>query len=218
MWELDCEESWALKNWCFWTVVLEKTLESPLDCKEIQPVHPKGDQSWCSLVGLMLRLKLPYFGHLMQSWLIGKDPDAGRDWGQEEKGTTEDEMAGWHHRLDAHEFGWTPGVGDGQGGLECCDSWGCKESDTTERLNWTELMQTKKQNLNLYLKLYLKINSKCILDICVRCENRILQVSVLPCFLAGEMIWNSGVCLLLTEAIRQFCGFRSLLIHTLRYP
>ena len=95
----------------------------------------------CSLEGLMLKLKLQYFGNLMRtvSWLIGKDPDAGRDWGQEEKGTTEDEMAGWHHQLDAHEFEWTPGVGDGQGGLACCNSWGRKESDTTERLNWTEL-------------------------------------------------------------------------------
>ena len=88
---------------------------------------------------MMLKLKLQYFGHLMQSWLIGKDADAGRDWGQEEKGTTEDEMAGWHHRLDGCKFEWTPGVGDGQGGLACRDSWGRKESDTTEWLNWTEL-------------------------------------------------------------------------------
>ena len=78
----------------------------------------------------------------MQSWLTGKDSDAGRDWGQEEKGTTEDEMAGWHHWLDGYESEWTPGVGDGQGGLACCDSWGHKESDTTERLNWTELNWT----------------------------------------------------------------------------
>ena len=82
---------------------------------------------------------IQYFGHLTRSWLIGKDPDAGRDWGQEEKGTTEDEMGGWHHRLNVHEFEWTPGVGDGQGGLACCDSWGCKESDMTEQLNWTAL-------------------------------------------------------------------------------
>ena len=140
MCELDCEESWAPKNWCFWTVVLEKTLASTLDCKEIQPVHRKGDQSRVFIEGLMLRLKLQYFGHLMwrvDSW---KDPDAGRDWGQEEKGMTEDEMAGWHHQLDAHEFGWTPGVGDGQGGLVFCDSWGHKESDT----NWaTELIWTE---------------------------------------------------------------------------
>ena len=93
----------------------------------------------CSLEGMMLKLKLQYFGHLMRSWLIGKDSDAGRDWGQEEKGTTEDEMAGWHHWLDGRESEGTPGVGDGQGGLVCCDSRGCKESDTTEWLNWTEL-------------------------------------------------------------------------------
>ena len=129
MWELDCEKSWAPKNWCFWTVVLAKTLASPLDCKEISP--------GCSLEGLMLRLKLQYFGCLIaKSWLIGKDLDAGSDWGQEEKGTTEDEMAGWHHWLDTHEFEWTRGIGDGQGGLVCCDSWARKESDTTERLNW----------------------------------------------------------------------------------
>ena len=93
----------------------------------------------CSLEGMMLKLQLQYFGHLTRSWLIGKDSDAGRDWGEEEKGTTEDEIAGWHHRLDGHECEWTPGVGDGQGGLACCDSWGQKELDTTEWLNWTEL-------------------------------------------------------------------------------
>ena len=139
MWELDCEESWALKNWCFWTVVLEKTLESPLDCKEIQPVHSKGDQSWVFIGRLMLKLKLQYFGHLMRRGDSLEKTVAGRDWGQEEKGTTEDEMVRWHHRFDGREFEWTPGVGDGQGGLACCNSWGRKESDTTERLNWTEL-------------------------------------------------------------------------------
>jgi len=101
MWKLDCEESWMPKNWCFWTVVLEKTLESPLICKEIQRVHSKKISSGCSLEELMLKLKLQYFGHLVKSWLIGKDSDAGRDWGQE-KGTTEDEMTGWHHRLNGH--------------------------------------------------------------------------------------------------------------------
>ena len=140
MWELDCEESWVLKNWCFWTVVLEKTLESPLDCKAIQPVHPKGDQSWVFIGRSDAEaetpiLWLPY----AKSWLIGKDPDAGRDREKEEKGTTEDEMAGWHHQLDGHEFEWTPGVGDGQGGLTRYNSWDCKESDTTKQLNWTEL-------------------------------------------------------------------------------
>ena len=139
MWELDCEESWAPKNWCFWTVVLEKTLEGPMDCKEIQPVHSKGDQSWMFIgrtdaKAATLLLWAPH----VKSWLIGKDPDAGRDWGQEEKGTTKDEMAGWHHWLDGHEFGWTPGVGDWQGGLSCCNSWGCKESDTTKWLNWND--------------------------------------------------------------------------------
>ena len=113
MWELDHEEGWVQKNWCFWTVVLEKTLESPLDCKEIQPVHSKGDQSWVFFGRTDAKAKTPIlWPPHMKSWLIGKDPDAGRDWGQEEKGMTEDEMAGWHHRL-GHEFRWTPGVGDG---------------------------------------------------------------------------------------------------------
>ena len=140
MWELDCEESWALKNWYFWTVLLEKTIESPLDCKEIQPVHPKGNQS-CVFIGrtdVEAETPILWPPHA-KSWLIGKDSDAGRDWGQEEKGMIEDEMAGWHHWLDGCASGWTLGVGDGQGGLACCDSWGHKESDTTERLNWTEL-------------------------------------------------------------------------------
>ena len=139
LWELDCEESWAPKNWCFWTVVLEKTLESPLDCKEIQPVHPKGDQSWVFIgrtdVEAITSVLWPPDA---KSWLIWKDPDDGKDWGQEEKGMTEDEMVGWHHRLNGHGFGWTLGVGDGQGGLACCGSWGQKNSDITEQPNWTE--------------------------------------------------------------------------------
>ena len=155
MWGLDCEESWVPKNWCFWTVVLEKTLESPLDCKEIQPVHPKGDQSWVFIGGTDGEAETPVlWPPHVKSWLIGKDSDAGRDWGQEEKGMTEDEMAGWHHWLDAHEFEWTPGVGDGQGGLACCNPWGCKESDTTERLNWTELKSPRNRwNIVCYLVL-----------------------------------------------------------------
>ena len=147
MWELDCEESWAPKNWCFWTVVLEKTLESPLDCKEIQTVHSKGDQSWVFFGRTNAKAETPVlWPPHAKSWLNGKDSEAGRDWGQEEKGTTEDEMAGWHHRLDGHEFGWTPEVRDGQGGLACCNSWGRKESDTTEQLNWTELKYTSCYN------------------------------------------------------------------------
>ena len=136
--ELNCEEGWVLKNWCFWTVVLEKTLESPLDCKEIQPVYSKGDQSWVFFGRNNAKAETPVlWPPHAKSWLIGKDPDAGRDWGQEEKGMTEDEMAGWHHWLNGRESEWTLGVGDGQGGLACCDSWGRKELDTTERLNWT---------------------------------------------------------------------------------
>ena len=105
MWELDCEYNWAPKSWCFWTMVLEKTLESPLDSKEIQPVHPKGDQSWVFIGRNDAEAETPILWLLhAKSWLIGKDPDAGRDWGQEEKGTTEDEIAGWHHQLDGHEF------------------------------------------------------------------------------------------------------------------
>ena len=118
----------------------EKTLESPLDCKEIQPVHSKGDQPWVLIGRTDAKAETPILWPPdAKSLLIGKDPDAGRDWRQEEKGTTEDEIAGWHHWHNGHEFDWAPGVGDGQGGLACCDSWGRKESDTTERLNWTEL-------------------------------------------------------------------------------
>ena len=135
-WTIKKAECWridAFEVWCWrllrvpWTA--RRSNQSIL--KEISP--------GISLEGLMLKLKLQYFGHLMQSWLIGKDSDAGRDWGQEEKGRREDEMAGWHHWLDGRESEWTLGVGDGQGGLACCDSWGCKELDTTEWLNWTEL-------------------------------------------------------------------------------
>ena len=133
-------KSWAPKNWFLWTVVLEKTLVSPLDCKEIQPVHSEGDQPWDFFERNDVKAEtLVLWPPHAKSWLLEKDSDAGRYWGQEEKGTTEDEMAGWHHWLDGRECGWTPGAGDGQGGLACCNSWGCKESDTTERLNWTEL-------------------------------------------------------------------------------
>ena len=120
-----CEEGWVLKNWCFLSVVLEKTLESPLDYKEIQLVHPKGDQSWVFIRRIDSETPILWPPHA-KSRLIGKDPDAGRDWEQEDKGTTDDEVAGWHHQLDWHQFEWTPGVGDGQGGLACCDSWGTK--------------------------------------------------------------------------------------------
>ena len=119
--------------------MLEKTLESPVDCKEIQPVQPKGDQSWVFIGRTDAEAEAPILWPSdAKSWLIGKDPDAGKDW-RREKGLTEDEMVGWHHGLNGHGFGWTLGVGDGQGGLACCSPWGCKESDTPEQLNWTEL-------------------------------------------------------------------------------
>ena len=121
--------------------MLEKTLESPLDCKEIQPVHPKGDQSWVFIGGSDFEAQIPVLCPPdAKNWLIWKDPDAGKDWGQEKKQMTEDEMVGWHHWLNGHGFGWTPGVGDEQGGLVCCGSWDHKELDMTEQLNWTELI------------------------------------------------------------------------------
>ena len=135
MWELDYKESWAPKNWCFWTVVLEKTLESPLDCKEIKPVHPKGDQSWV-FIGMTDGEAPKLWPPDAKKCLIVKDPVTGKDWRQEEKGMTEDEMAGWHHRLDGHEFEETLGVGDGQGGLACCSPWGRKEW-VTRLSDWT---------------------------------------------------------------------------------
>ena len=135
MWELDYKESWVPRNWCFWTVVLEKTLESPLDCKEIQPVHPKGDQSWVFIGRTDAGAETPILWPLdAKNWLIWKDPDAEKDWRQKEM--TGVEMVGWHHWLNGHEFEQAPGVGDGQGSLVCCSPWGRKESDTTERLNW----------------------------------------------------------------------------------
>ena len=150
-------ESWTVKKaerrridafelWCW------RRLLSPLDCREIQPIHSKGDQYWVFFGRNDAKAETPVlWPPHAKSWLIGKDSDAGRDWGQEEKGMTEDEMAGWHHQLIGHEFGWTPGAGDGQGGLVCCDSWGHKESDTTERLSWTELMNyiTQDSNFNI---------------------------------------------------------------------
>ena len=142
MWELDDKESWRPKDWCFWTVVLEKTLESPLNCKEVQPVHPTGNQSWIFTGRTDAEAGAPILWPPdMKNWLIGKDADAEKDWGQKEKGMREDEMVGWHHWLDGHEFEQAPGVGDEQGRL-CCSPWGHKESDTTERLNWTDTTES----------------------------------------------------------------------------
>ena len=140
--ELYYKESWAPKNWCFWTVVLEKTLESPLDCKEIQLVHPKGDQ-WVFIGRTDVEAETPILWPPdSKSWLIGKDPDAGKVWGQEEKGMAEDKMVWQHHRLNGHVFVWTPGVGDGQEGMACCSSWGGKVGhDQVIELNWTVLLR-----------------------------------------------------------------------------
>ena len=171
-------ESWTVKKaehqridaselWCW------RRLLSPLDYKEIQPVHSEGDRPWDFFGRNDAKAESPVlWPPHAKSWLIGKDPDAGRDWGQEEKGTTEDEMAGWHHRLHGHEFEWTPGVGDGQGGLACCDSWGRKGSDTTEWLDWTELNWARmhihtwqvinacwmSESLNIFCILFLSLN------------------------------------------------------------
>ena len=137
MWELDYKESWVLKNWCFWTVVLEKTLESPLDWKEIQPVNPRENQSWMFFARTDAEVEAPILWPPdAKNWLIGKDPDAGKDWRQEEKGMTEDEMVGWHHWLDEHEFEQGLGVGDGERSMACCSPWSYKESHMTEHLTW----------------------------------------------------------------------------------
>ena len=140
----------SAEEFCFWTVVFEKTLESPLDCKEIQPVHPK-DQSWVFFGRTDFEAETPtLWPPDAQSGLSWKDPDAGKDWEQEEKGITENEMVGWHHWLNRHGFGWTLGVSDGQGALVCCSSWGHKELYMTERLNWTELIREKNLKNNIY--------------------------------------------------------------------
>ena len=136
MWELDHKESWALKNWYFWIVVLEKTLESPLECKGIRPVNPKGYQSWIFIGRTETETPTLWLPDV-KNWLIGKAPDAGKDWRQEEKGMTEAERVRWHHQLNGHEFEQAMEVGDGQGGLVCCSPWGCKELDMSEQLNWT---------------------------------------------------------------------------------
>ena len=136
MWELNHKEGWVPKNWSFWTVAMEKTLESPLHSKEIKSVHPKGNQPWIFFGSTDAEAEAPILWPPdAKSQLIRKDPDAGRDWRQE------DEMVEWHHQHSGHGFGWTPGVGDGQGGLVCCGSWGLKESDMIEQLNWTEQQQ-----------------------------------------------------------------------------
>ena len=139
MWELDYKKSWVLENWWFWTVVLEKTLQSPWDCKEIQPVHPIGTQSWTFIGRNDAEAETPILWPPdVMNWLIWKDRDAGKDWRQKEKGTTEGEMVGWHHRLYGHESEQAPGVGDGQGSVGCCSLWGCRvRHDWMTELNYS---------------------------------------------------------------------------------
>ena len=138
MWELDHNEGWGPKNWCFWTVVLEETLESPLDCREVKPVHPKGNQSWIFIRRTDAEAEAPVlWPPNVKSWVIRKDPDAGKDWRQEENGMTEDEMVGWHHRLSQREFEQGPRDGEGQGSLACYNPLGHKKLDTTEWLTAT---------------------------------------------------------------------------------
>ena len=135
MWELDRQEGWGLNNWCFWTVVLEKTVESPVDCKEIKSVNPKGNQSWIFIGRTNDEAEAPVL--LLpnaKSWLIGKDPDGRKDWRQKEKEMTKDEMVGWHHWLNGQEFEQAVGDGEGQEGLACCSPWGLKESNVIEWL------------------------------------------------------------------------------------
>ena len=133
----ECRRIDAFELWC-----CRRLSKSPLDCKEIHPAHPKGDQPWVFIGRTDAEAETSILWPPdADSCLIWKNPDAGEDWGQEEKGTTEDEMTGWHHRLNEHGFGWTPGVGDGQGGLVCCGSWGHKKSDMTEQLNWMTLLK-----------------------------------------------------------------------------
>ena len=140
----------AFELWCW-----RRLLRVPWTARRSNQSILKEINPGIFLEGMMLKLKLQYFGHLMRRVDSGKNFDAGRDWGQKKKGSAEDEMAGWHHWLDEHEAEWTPGVGDGQGGLTCCDSWGRKESDTTERLNWTELNVSEEYKLeNYYAKSY----------------------------------------------------------------
>ena len=185
-------------------MVLEKTLESSLECKEIQPVHSKGDQPWVFFGRTDAKAETPIlWPPHVKSWLIGKDSDAGRDWGQEEKGMTEDEITGWHHRLDGHEFEWTPGDGDGQGGLVCFDSWGLKESDTTERLKWTELNWKTVSNSSLKecFHIYLDTNIWIFNVLFIRKENLMLYKKnkiIIKSYLIyfSYLVWGGRVLLL----------------------
>ena len=150
MWELDLKESWVPKNWYFWIMVLEKTLENLLNFKEIKPDNPKGNQFWI-FIGRTDAEAPTLWPPDVKNWLIGKDLDAGKDWGQEEKGTTKDEMVGWNHRLYGHELEQAPGVDDGQGSLACCSPWGCRVGHYWAS-NWTGLLSQISSSSCLHFK------------------------------------------------------------------
>ena len=153
MWKWDHKEGWALKNWCFWTVVWERTLESPLDCEEIKTVNLKGNQPWIFTGRTDAKAETPILWLPdVKNWLIRKDPDAGKDWGQEEKGMTEDEMVGWYQWLNGHEFEQALRDGDGQGSLACCSPWSRKESDMTEQLNKRRMKEKRVHSVILKRK------------------------------------------------------------------
>ena len=158
MWELDHKEIWETKNWCFSTVVLEKTLESPLDCKEIKPVNPKGNQSWIFIGRTEAEAESPILWPPdVRYWLIGKDPDALKDWRQQVKGTAEDEMVEWHNWLNGHEFEQALGVGDGQRSLACWSPWSCIQSNMTDQMNWTDVTRAGEWPLRARKKLGISV-------------------------------------------------------------
>ena len=184
--ELDYKESWALKNWCFWTVVLEKTLESPLDCKQIQPVHPKGDQSWVFIGRTHVEAETPLlWPRDEKGCLIWKDPDAGKDWGQEEKGRTEDEMVGLHHQLNGHGFGWTLWAGDGQGGLSVLQFMGLQRvrHDWVTELNWLLL-----SSCNIHISILVFQNKYKCQKLYISVQWKLMSYTDMPHFMRGKVI------------------------------
>ena len=186
MWQLDHKESWAPKNWCFW-ILLEKTLESPLDCKEIQPVNPKGNQSWI-FTGRTDAEALILWPPDAKNWLTGKDPGAGKDWRQEEKEMAEDEMVEWHHQHHWCESEQAPGVGDGEGSQACWSPWGCKESDTTERLSRlteSHLRKVSQFLINLNYILTIWSSSPTTMYLPKRNENSHSHRSLTPMFITS---------------------------------
>ena len=198
MWELDHKEGWELKNWGFW-IMLGRTLESLLDCKKIKPVNPKGNQPWI-FIGRTDAEALILWPPDVKNWLSGKDPSGGKDWRQEEKGSTEDEMGGWHHQLDGHEFEQAPGRGEGQGSLVCFSPWGCKESDMTQWLNdndWESTVWGAEGGAEL-MPIYCCYDSKLLLWNCLeRCHGKLNMgwfcVHLAPAFfcnLLKTIHWN----------------------------